>query len=534
MGKAGDFVRKTAREAALARMNSMFSVSSTSPPFIQIGCLNANQTKVTLTDGTEWNVIIKGKIAGRCNPVVRLNATTFYMLGDESKAIESHSSVTAPWMIVGPDPLDTTLPFPEFNLVDPKTWTSYRIPKESLSTIYDTSLDSHQGVWSCALSLNKKYITITRTAITNNFPDLSTESEDVRIYCTVISNFKLDAEHNLVDLTNATITNKVQNYVNDTPSIDPTSLPPPEGFFWVQNGAVHITPLFPPSATLPNTVDCAGRTYTFNGFNSLPSFSYRLFPRTVIGYDSSGIPIVNVVGYWQNLASAFATWINPVTGLPITSAFYCHGGFNTIAYSGVVSEIKDQGLWLIKDFMGTAEHSITTDHIAPFLESYTYTPKILRPDWSASTSGVSASESFRSLAFSSLASGANGATDNNETTDYYETPFGTVVSSRPATFGPDPTAFAIDNLRIYGAFDSTTKWITDSASVKVTRAEKFVDVRRTTDGALQFKRWSYDATQATISGSTSITSPKIPDGFGLLTLASGTITTYYIVDWQIA
>lgn len=89
MGEAGDFVRKVARKAVLKAMTE-FAQQAGYPAngLYQVGCLTADQTKVTLPDGSQFKVIIKGTVGDPCGPIVRMNSDTYYFLGSEIKMIQ--------------------------------------------------------------------------------------------------------------------------------------------------------------------------------------------------------------------------------------------------------------------------------------------------------------------------------------------------------------------------------------------------------------------------------------------------------------
>lgn len=540
-GEAYDYIVKKCKQRTRDAINALYHMATPSNKNVDvITFTNQELTRGRLSNGQEVDVVP----VGAPNPIrdtgYKITEGKYLVYREALKVIHLEGSLSRQFIITSASPDDNgVLSLPEFNLVNVVNWTAYRIPKESLTTLYDTSLDGTNGWWTCSISPNKAYITIVRLAQTtvftsvSNFPygTIQTATASVRVYCSVISNFTLNAVSQLVDLTSATITNKVTNYTYDGEAIDPTSLPPASGVGWTESADASFISLDPPLAVLPDTVNCAATTtWTFLGFFHNQNYDYQLVPMAVIGYTSGNVPIVDLVGRWQALGDAIAVWLRS-DGAIVRTAVQCIAGIGE-SITNVTSRLRNIGGWTVTDFMGTATHTIGSGSVSPLANPNF--PKVVPPNHS--TIAMQTGDVFFNLTYRSGNNTANGASNVVRDTYYYQAPYNSTVDS----FASSVSYFGIDSVRKYDNFNSVTSWVTDTALVKLIDSGVFLDVRtvpainlRSTSpsGVLQFKKWVYN--NVDVSQSLSKTTSTVPVGFGVITESNGTLTNYRILDWQL-
>lgn len=547
-------------------MNSLFNLPKPTTQNEEVIIFTNSQ----LTRGrlVSTGVEVDTVVSGDPNPIsdigIKINDGLYLVYRHSPTVLIDSSSTDVGWIIIGAYPAGNA-DLPEFNLVNTSNWAKYRIPRESLSTIYDQTLDGIDGVWTCSLSPNRGYIVLTRCVLvyrnvittnpylglippgtTGDPGDWSIDYYEPRIYYSVITGFSLDSINNLVDLTNATVTSNVTLHTYDGGTSDPNNLPPAAGVVWTEGGTFPTT-IDPPVASLGDIVS-GGITYTWLGWIVSPFSQYFVFPRTTVSYTSSGIPVIDVIGIWEFFQEGEAAWRRELAPLyHLTNQVPL--GIGT-TYSNVFSNQTDVGLWKLSDISGTLVHTVYTEHKAPdfprpYINTNSYTngfygrnATLIKPDFSARDAN------FSSLVYRDSLGTANGLVDNGlefstgvpspankGTNEYYQTPYGNTTETFLTTIG-DANYFAIDTVRKYGNYNSTTGWITDSASVKVTSTGSFLDLR-TSSGALKFQRWTYNTSNATIGSGRIVNTTAIPAGFGVITQSSGTYTTYEILDYQV-
>lgn len=152
MGFAGDFVRKAARDAIIKQMQNLFAVTPAPSPIVSIGCINDDDpTKITLPDGSVYNVIIQGTVCGKCGPVTRMNSTTYLMVGADIKIKQADggskgyilsgaylngslkgSIITSPFFIY-------STAWPTFTVFDVQNTSNYfEVPSDAFNSVFQT------------------------------------------------------------------------------------------------------------------------------------------------------------------------------------------------------------------------------------------------------------------------------------------------------------------------------------------------------------------------------------------------------------
>lgn len=169
MGKGGDYVREQARIAALRGLQKL--MMGTSNPannsIFQIGQLNADQTRVTLPNGEEYNVRIKGKIAQSYGPCIKIDSTTVLMLGQEQPMIQIDGA--AQFYIVSGDAGVPDNPAQISVVRSGDSSTSYALPVDSTVSIFtdfvngDPDTPQHYGgAYYANLSPDRSQLTVVR------------------------------------------------------------------------------------------------------------------------------------------------------------------------------------------------------------------------------------------------------------------------------------------------------------------------------------------------------------------------------------
>lgn len=499
-GKGREFVEREARRRAMELLQG-FQMQKKLPAGWDYCCLNTDNTKVILADGSIHSAHVTGK-PQRCGPCKRLPDGTYLMRGAEYPFFQCDGAKQVPWFIIGafdtgsagwpvtPGGAVPATDFPEFNLVNGSTLAQYRIPRESLSTLYQTPtftynddpgfLQNFSGMWKCAISPDLKYITIVRVIyhayeevlittatarnlLTQTFPE---------VFYAVIENFTLGA--NVIDLSQATVTQGSHLYPYSGPQV------------------TRYTPGFRNSITTVETQQVG----------------------IVIGYATDGSPIIDLVGYADSLA-------DQVTGVDLEYV---------------------SAIWTALDIAGANSIQQGNDLIITAVENVVFANDgVLETIHEYKNNSVSktAATSFNMFG---VRSGNNTATwcverphqfnhspvfgNTDYTNPYYDPAFSNIGASH----------YVVDTMRYYGDYNSVTGWTTSKNKLKVVSPEHFTELRPNSlsGGAIRWdiRPWSFDANNATMVQGTDLQSASFPSTYAVLR-HSGSNTNYFMMDWVI-
>lgn len=233
MNEGYEYVIKKTREITNGLLRSLIQIPRTGNRDIDvISIINQEKTKGTTSDGQNVDVVPKGNPGSR-EVGYKINDKTYLVSREPLKTIYIDSSVKRPWFILGcynagltsiidgsPSPNPPLAGDPEFNLVDGTTFQRYRIPKESLSTLY-TLLPfpnlSHDGAWYAAVSQDLTCIAIVRIYFTSRSTPPPHSYRDTQAYWAIIKNFTLDANNSIISLSGATVTQGHVSYTYSGP-----------------------------------------------------------------------------------------------------------------------------------------------------------------------------------------------------------------------------------------------------------------------------------------------------------------------------
>lgn len=350
MGSAGDFIRKTARDAALKAMQrlSQGTTGDTSQIFT-IGCLNADQTKVTLPNGEVYNCQLKGQVAQPCNPVVRLNSTTYLMIGTETKMVQSDGGKSI-WAMLAVYPPGAAffsgfgpIMFPVFNVMNFSTLKQYYVPASMLPDVFEVDPDpdaittdnGYKGVWASALNPNANTLVVVRVKHISRreqeppFPPglgiiPTTDTYSIKAYWNIIKNFGIDGETGRITSTDSTaITGGTRIYIHNMAVPGISDIPTDQ------------MPVLPP-------------TYTFNGWYRATT-TKNLDADPVISFNADGDARIDLYGKWDSTLSAQAGY-DDSTSPGVVKPYPGLGLFHLRTVGG---------LWNVKDLSVTGAQSST-------------------------------------------------------------------------------------------------------------------------------------------------------------------------------
>lgn len=560
MGSGAEYVKRIAKEVAqeaIGKYRSIISGSNNDPRWF-IGKVSSDKTTITHPNGTQFSLLFTGQVQDY-NVAYIVSSDLAYAVGSAAlKQIKIDGAQGKLWILIGGNLVETIQP--EFNLVSTTDFVCYRIPKELLPNLYT----GDDGSWTASLSPDAKTITLVRVRQSASFRTVTVPNPylglvsgipggsgaigstmtknyiDAEVDYAILTNFTLDKEHNVIK--DPTIVSGIRSYLYNGGEGDINTIPDPKVDFYM---GISGGGLVEGSNNLGNYTDCDTTTYTWLGWIVGPTSFNFLSPGVIINYNGN-TPIVDIVGYWTNETSAFPAWHQvriendsiPIGPLNTVSSLAksCISGVSTVVYNSLThnSVQTDQGSWIYKDIVGSNTYlGIDTSHNPHSLDIGYTGFNFSRPDYSARGGN------FSLLAYRNGSNTSDGTTDivknvisNVNNLNYYNTPYATVVNSVKASID---TSFAIDSVRKYTDFNSVTKWIDNSALVKVTDIGTFLDFNDQANEAknIQSKQWTYSSDTFSIVLSKTTTTPTYPLDFGVFTLSSGVDQNFVIIDWQL-
>ncbi len=511
---AKKIIEAAAAKAVKLRLDGVLNSLSNQTPGSQrnFGCLNDDNTKIVFPDKTSAPVYVTGRPVSRCGPVTSMGDGTYHMEGRKVDVITIGGGSDA-WFIMGvypvdPDPFTNVVStFPEFSLVNGTSLEQYWINPLFLSSLYHPHVTDnqgtnrpHDGAWQAQLSPDLKHIVITRIADHNTqYPfevigdlltigeaDIESDTDEMTVYWAVISNFTLDSTLHEVVMTPGTVV--------------------------INQGFKEFTEIPPVRDYIPQVF----------GFDSTVNY---LFERANTGVSvvdfSSGIPVIDIVGSWQN-SSYFTGDVHPWT-------FVTRGGAWSVKdLTGGATEVHGPDLGPIMSHYIPIQpyYPYRTERIVPFIGPVSVDKCFL--DSRTNRTGTTLEyQAFRKGSITSSLGTVDTAPFISHNT-LSNPNYNSILS----TFSASDDVFIVDDTRTYPSFNAITGWqVGDTNRVKTTDTGTFLDlVTPDSNSKYAVQKWKYDAADNNVTKGAKVTTKAIDNTFSIFT-SGGYRTNWRILDW---